>query len=561
MMLPEPVRKDGIRKAEQVKFGGLNRGLGASDGELRDMRNMTGDHAPLLASRGPRGRLLLDGYAGAGAGSGGATAVFAHEELCLVIGGGFYYGGNLKGSVSPGAKEFAALGDTVVILPDKAYYNAHTDEFGNLESRWGGSALTFSNGKLWGEAADCNALHAPGAGWAAYFRPGDAVTVSGCTERPSNNKTPVVREIDGDWLYFSEYAFRLAGDGGAEPYTESGEMSVERVLPDLRHICEHGNRLWGCDGRAIYASKPGDPFNFNVFEGLDTDAWAVDVGSPGVFTACAQMLGHPVFFKENAIYKVYGSLPSNYEVVSSATLGVMEGCAGSVAVAAETAHYLSRAGVVAYSGGIPRPVSEAFGAAKFASGAAGSDGLKYYACLWEAGPGGGVSGAGLLYVYDARLGTWHIEDDIGAKQFAFWRGGLYALCESGEVWRVSGAPGGIPEEPEGGAAWYAEFADWSDGSPDRKGITKVQLRLELDEGADAKVHYMADSDGVWREVLWSFKPARKRSYYLPVIPRRADHYRIRVSGTGGCRVHSVSRERYQGSGLTNHAAPERKGGK
>ena len=54
MKLPSIVYQDGIRKGTQVKFGGLNHNLGAGDGELWDMRNMTSDYYPLLASRGKR---------------------------------------------------------------------------------------------------------------------------------------------------------------------------------------------------------------------------------------------------------------------------------------------------------------------------------------------------------------------------------------------------------------------------------------------------------------------------------------------------------------------------
>lgn len=41
----------------------------------------------------------------------------------------------------------------------------------------------------------------------------------------------------------------------------------------------------------------------------------------------------------------------------------------------------------------------------------------------------------------------------------------------------------------------------------------------------------------------------KRSYYLPIIPRRSDHYRLKLTGTGGCRIYSLVRETYSGSEL------------
>ena len=54
MKLPSVLYADGIKKGQQVKFGGLNHNLGADDGELWDMRNLTSDYFPLLATRAKR---------------------------------------------------------------------------------------------------------------------------------------------------------------------------------------------------------------------------------------------------------------------------------------------------------------------------------------------------------------------------------------------------------------------------------------------------------------------------------------------------------------------------
>ena len=321
MKLPSMKYADGIVKSQQVKFGGLNHNLGAGDGELWQMENLTGDYAPLLAVRERRYRSHRLTEPG---------GIFSWEGLCWVSEGAFWYKGERKGELTPGRKTFAALGAYVVILPDKAYYNTLTDEFGPLESAWEGQELSFENGLLFEEAAEANTIRAPGVKWEDYFRAGDAVTISGCTKHQGNNKTPIIREIDGDKLYFYEYVFELDGDGGITPYTETGELSVKRTVPDLRHICENENRLWGCDGNTIYASKLGDIFNWNVFDGVATDSYAVDTGSAGEFTGCVSFLGYPVFFKEDHIYKVYGSMPSNFEVMGSATMGWPPGAPGAL---------------------------------------------------------------------------------------------------------------------------------------------------------------------------------------------------------------------------------------
>ena len=535
MKLPSVQYADGIKKGRQVQFGGLNHNLGAADGELWDMRNLTSDYFPLLATRAPRRLYKTLGDAG---------GLFCWEKLCWTDGAGFYYDGERKGTVTAGQKTFAALGAYIVIFPDKAWYNTLTGEFGSLEATWSGSSLTFTNGKLYEEDAEANCIQASGVNWEDYFKAGDAVTIEGCTKHPENNKTPIIREIDGDKLYFYEYIFTLDGEDGVTPYTETGSLSVKRTVPDLLYVCENENRLWGCDKTTIYASKLGDIFNWNVYDGLDTDSYSVDTGSAGSFTACVSYLGYPIFFKEEHIYKVYGSIPSNFEVMGSATLGVAEGSAGSLAVAGEILFYLSRAGVMAYSGGIPQPVGAAFGLERHKNAAAGSDGLKYYVSMQ------GENGAWLLHVYDAQRGMWHTEDATHATHFARQDGNLYMLTDQGEIWmegNIQDPPEGVT--PEGAVAWMAEFGDFTDDDPNKKGVSKIQIRLELDEGATVEVYLQFDTDGQWQRVNGALGEGVKRSYYLPIIPRRGDHYRMRLQGAGGCRIYSLVREFYSGSEL------------
>lgn len=534
---------DDIQKGRQTQFGGLNHNLGAGDGELWDMKNLTSDYFPLLATRQKRRNIQK---------LTSPQGIFSWDGLAWVDGTTFYYGGVAKGTVTETKKTFAALGVYIVILPDKKYYNTATGEFGSLESAWTGTSLTFTNGELYGEAAEANCIQASEVNWASIFKAGDAVTISGCTAHPENNKTPIIREIDGDKLYFYEHIFTLDGDEGDEPYTETGTMSVQRTVPDLQYICENENRLWGCDDRTIYASKLGDIFNWNVFDGLSTDSYAVDTGSAGAFTACVSYLGYPVFFKEDHIYKVYGSMPSNFEVMGSATLGVASGSGKSPAIAGEILFYLSTAGFVAYSGGIPQPIGQAFGLERQRNAVGGSDGLKYYVSFQD------QAGLAHFCVYDARKGMWHKEDNTGAIGFCRASGNTYCLSTSGDIF-LTGTILGNTGTAEEDFSWTAEFADFTDyakkaqaSGANHKGVSKIQIRLELDAGASCTAYIRFDSAGNWIKCGETMTADVKRSYYLPIVPRRGDHYRVKIEGTGGCRVYSLAREYYTGSELQKH---------
>lgn len=532
MKLPELPYSDRISKQQMLRFKGLNHNLGAGDGELWDMQNLTGDHYPLLAARSPR--FLHSKLRDPG-------GIFARNELCWVAEGKFYYDGQEKGSgLQSGVKQFAAMGSYIVIFPDKCYYNTQTDAFGSMETAWNGGALTFCDGVLYEEEAEANCIRAEGVNWADHFRSGDAVTISGCTQQPKNNTTIIIRDMDGDKLYFYEASFSLPEE--ADAYTEEGQMEIRRTVPDIRYVCEQDNRLWGCTQDTLYASKPGDIFNWNVYDGLDSDAWAITPASPGVFTGCISYGNYPIFFKEDRIYKIYGSVPSAFSCVESASTGLAEGSAQSLAVAGETLYWLGRNGVVAYTGGIPQQIGDAFGRKRFREAVAVSDGIKYFVSMCDEQERWG------LYVYDTRLGQWYKED--GAHIISAVRLGhcVYLLEENGQIF-IIGAPEDMPQGAtrEESVAWMMETTDFTEDSPNQKHAGKVQLRLELDEGATAQVWMQFDSDGMWNRVSIPLGEGAKRSYRLPIKPRRCDHYRLKITGTGGCRIHSITREVAPGS--------------
>ena len=162
----------------------------------------------------------------------------------------------------------------------------------------------------------------------------------------------------------------------------------------------------------------------------------------------------------------------------------------------------------------------------------------------------GKDGAYLLYVYDTQRGAWHIEDATQSTHFARCAGNLYLLDEGGNIW-ITGNIQNPPEEAtmEDAFDWMAEFADWYEDSPNKKGVSKLLLRLEVDEGAEVQLFIMFDSTGEWIAVNGTLEGGVKRSYTLPIVPRRGDHYRIKLEGHGGCRVYSLAREYYDGSSL------------
>lgn len=534
--LPPMVAGDGISKRTAVHFGGYNHTLGAGDGEIYDMENMTSDNYPVLSTRKER---LVRRYA---AGTDGMCMV--KGETAFVTGGTLHTYSE-KGmtlahitGLAPGGKTCIQFGAYTIVMPDKKYYlDAEEPKSGDIEAKFKDAEenpITIQDGTYKGETAKANTLYCKDARWSELFKVGDAVTFKGFSKE-ANNQTIIIREIEGDYLRFYENSFKMPDQNA-----EGERITVERTMPDMDYMCVNENRLWGCKGSTVYASKLGDPFNWNVFDGVSTDSFAADVGSGGDFTGCISYLGYPCFFKEDHIYKVYGDRPSNFQIMESASLGTARGSARSLAVAGETLFYLSRIGIVAYTGGIPQSIAAPFGNIKYKNAIAGSDGVKYYVSMQD------EDDAWHFFAYDTQRNMWHREDDTHALSF-LWDGKRL-------MWRTEN---GVMAYGEDDDAFYkettkiesfVEFADFTDGDQNHKGTAKLQLRMELSENASVTVKMQFDSDGVWHNIK-TLTTTKKKSFYLPIVPRRADHFRIRIEGKGEWRLYSMTRESYSGSEL------------
>ena len=193
--------------------------------------------------------------------------------------------------------------------------------------------------------------------------------------------------------------------------------------------------------------------------------------------------------------------------------------------AAETLYYLSPSGPARTSGGRPVRIGDALGRT-LTAGAAGTDGTRWYLSAHD------PQNAWHLFVYDTRSGLWSREDAFHASGFARHDGALYAQDPSG-VWRFGTGSTAQLES-------MLETGDFVSSSPDCKRLLRVQLRLEADAGASVTAAVQYDSDGVWH-TLATVAACAKRSVTLPVLPRRCDHFRLRLTGTGAWRLLSLAR--------------------
>lgn len=559
-------------------WGGYNHNLRISEGESYDEKNLSSDEFPILAPRKARGV-----YAKPAACQG----LIEKDSLCWVDGSKFVLNGhqiemNLSIREADCPKKLIGMGSYVVILPDKKYINTQDEtDWGNIEADWQGEAVHLAlcrgdgeqiegaaesvtapvaplDGQYWVDTgsspnrlmlySEADAMWSEvgttyvkltAAGIDQAFQEGDGVQISGAEE--------TVPELMGS------HVIHAKGDGylvivGMLPREADTALRIERRMPNLDHVIESGNRLWGCRYGAarngeivneIYASKLGDFKNWSCFEGVSTDSWVGSCGSDGQWTGAANYLGYPVFFKQDHIHRVYGSMPSQYSIRDTAARGVQLGCGDSLAMVEECLIYKSRSGVCLYDGSMPKEIGQALGQERYGQAIAGGLGSKYYLSMVSE-----TTGEAVLFTYDLSRGVWHKEDSLRARAFARARNDIYCIDDAtGFVLCLTGHGEPLEEKVEweyiSGELGLRTTSGYATvGMPEEKYIAKLQLRLNMEPGSVFRVAIEYDGSGVWQDVA-SLRGGNLRSFTLPIRPRRCDWLRLKLTGRGMVRVYSL----------------------
>lgn len=521
--LPTMKYADGIRQHVTMTFGGINHNLSAIDGEIYDAQNLSTDLYPVMGSRKPRYKIAWTGTTGIGAWMGRVCRTTSKK---LLEG---WEGVELAALPESGlTRKLIPMGNYIIIMPDRLVYNYTTEELKPMSASVEALA-TFTDGTIYGEAATGNTIHA-NVDWEESFKAGDAVSIKSTT----NTLSAIIREIDGYDLHFDENIFTT---------TETAEaVKIERKAPYFDKVFEHKNRLWGYQNNTIYASKLGDPFNWEFFDGTAEDSYTLELWGGNGFLTGGVSYTYPTFFKEDRIYRIYGEKPSNFQTTETIALGEKTACDSAVVVG-NVLYYLSTAGVMAYTGGTPSLIHRALGTDVMSRGTAGTDGLKYYLyARWGA--------TERLFVFDPRYNVWQTENVplYGVQGFAWWDETLVMLMDN-EVWfegynPLSVSPVEVTKET---LTSYAEFGDFIEGDTNSKTTTKLLLRFML--GTDATLNVKISFDGGAWEDAKTLSGTDKRSEYLPIVPRRCDHYRIKLTGAGEWALLSMTRESASGSQL------------
>lgn len=562
-------------------FRGYNHNLRISDGEFYDMSNLTSDYFPLLSPREPRGVYITPES------SSGCNGIIAKDELCYIDGASIFVGETeIDLSLEDSYKSLISMGAYIIILPDKKYVNTQDlTDYGDIEAEFTTSGtVTFTLCKITGDpytvtytqdsepknpqneqywidtsqtphslkqyssssgmwiAIATTYVKIAATGIGAQFKAYDSVDISGVTDEELSdlNNNMLIYDCGDDYIIVVGILDEVT--------TQTEPVTLKRSMPVMDFVIESGNRLWGCrfgsadDGsmvNEIYASKLGDFRNWSCYQGISTDSYRASVGTDGAFTGAVSHMGYPIFFKEGCMHKVYGSMPSNYQIQTTACRGVQKGSDRSLAIVNEVLYYKSRFGICAYDGSLPAEVSSALGEVAYFGAVAGAHGNKYYISMSDS------DDVYHLFVYDTQRAMWHREDNTRVRCFASYKNDLYYIDgDSGKIKTVFGS--GTADETR--VKWSCETGLLGLSSPDRKYISRINIRISLDTTSSAFFYIQYDSSGSWQHIA-SLRGSKTRSLSVAIRPRRCDHFRIRIEGEGDMKIYSITKTMSEGSDI------------
>ena len=558
-------------------FRGYSHNLKIADGEMYSATNLTTDYYPLLGTRKPRGVVKTLTRPG---------GLIEKDSLCYVANGALYVNDLITGltGLSSGEKQLIGMGAYVLVFPDKKFYNTEDPtDFGSMEAdisttgtfqyapcdvdgnvyslaASGISAPSSpSNGDYWMDTGSEALMQYSSAAntWtqvetvytkvtfpstgviAASFKEGDGVEIDGLA----------VEDLNG-----TKYLYGVGGGENTPDYivviglvstafSEDSTVSLRRSLPDMDFVIECQNRLWGCkygyvDGQNVnelYCSALGDFKNWRQYQGLSTDSWAASVGSDGQWTGAVNYLGHPTFFKENRIHTITVSASGAHRVDETICRGVQKGSHKSLQVVGETLYYKSRTDVCAWQGGFPTGISAALGDLKYYEAVGGTFGNKYYLSMKD------EDNAWQLFVYDTQKGLWMREDNLHAVSFAKVDDELWCIDAGNRLLALNGTTGTAEA-----FTWSMETGILYYEYPDRKYLSRYDIRLNMDAGATAGIWVEYDSSGEWI-ASGNIQRSGTGTVVIPIRPRRCDHMRMKLSGTGAVKIFSIARTLEVGS--------------
>lgn len=537
-------QKGTTKKVDLLNFFGYNQSDKIDDHQMSEMYNMSSNSAPAMTPRKPRQHI---------------SSINNIRSVCCpeynegkldsftgVAENYFYYKGkaitNIK--LSDSEKSIADFNGFICIFPDQVYYRYLPDpETGVVDSSLKNmrKSVEISGARFYSKLDDLTGeysayIQKSGADFDKTFSVGDSIVISGCSDAKNDTFiveskkkfsaseeiiSVVVNEITSSKISVLMYNKRGELALFQNTSSDSNTITISTNIPNMNRICVHNNRLWGTskNGEYIYASKLGDCFNFNSFQGISNDSWYSEIGTDGGFTGITSYRTSVVAFKQNYIHHIYGDSPQNFSIPKQTFGGAIDG--DSIVELGGVLYYMSADGFYEYSGGEPEKISHLI-KTLYKSCKSGTDGNCYYSCVKKA------DGTPELLVYDPHHNTWHKEDNTDFIGFVKHDEFLYGITKT-DMYRF----GDGQEEIN----WCVVSKKFTLDDIDFKGVNTVYIRLELTDNTNIKIYTSRDeNDFIYcGEIEGNGFIVHK----VPVRFGKCNNFRIMLEGTGYAVVHDI----------------------
>ncbi len=588
MLLPKlaDLRSNKAKKEKTdsiVQFTGLNQTNECVNTEMRKMHNMSLRNYPHLSTRQRRYISSLNFTDVRGMLGGESLYIATKTGVTIISKDG--QATTISGTLSNDPKTIVKMGKYVCIFPDKKIILSNG--LFNLESTYTTDAVTFSLADNKGQAITYHDAayyeeHDPQNGdylltevdgkselqqysstsgtWViittAYimitatnigssFSAGDGVKISLNLGSNTWSEVDNILPNEENGVHYATYpikdvstnAITISGLLLATKALTSVTFKVERKVPDMAYVTEAMNRLWGCnsDGTEIYASKLGDPANWNCFEGISTDSWAVTIGSEGKFTGAITYLGYPTFFKERSLIKIAIASNGAHQTKETVCRGVQDGCARSMTVVNEILFYKAQTDIVAYDGSLPQTVSKKLGDLSNFESCIGGRNKDCYYILGKKKENGSYKY--IMYIYDAVKGFWVEEDDKAYSYLATWNNICAGVIEDKLHLFDSGSALSVTGEDYSKVSWSFETDKMDYFTADAKYIHRIVVKAGMEEKACARVWISYDNLPYTR--LFEMRSIGTKIYPLTIIPRRCDRFSLKFEGSGNVTINQI----------------------
>jgi hypothetical protein len=516
-------------------FGGLNQNEEITENEFADMDNVSLEEFPIVTLRENKTKLneLTMTESLFPPGTTIQAAIYLDGLFIIANDSCAYKGVHLptgKNTVPPNQlHKLVRIGVYILLFPIRLYFDTKHPELGLQPME-----MHFTN-----------------------FTQGSITSAKGSVFFRINSATIGQRFAKGDSVFIQFAGLDILREGATKVIVETGadfivltgsigevnipipvnSLTVKRTVPHIDYVCENNNRIWACNNATheVYSCKLGDFKNWQAFEQISTDSYVATIGTPENFTGCIAHLGHVLFFKENAVHKIFGDKPNNFQIKSYENVGVKEGCYNTLVVIKETLYYVGVDGVYSYDGAIPEKISgkiEKEFKPGFSCSCAGKYRGRYYLMLNNK-----------LFIYHPDRGLWTKHDNLFAKLLCDT--GSRLLFLNGNDYQTFGGDKPSGEE-KGDMTWRLESGGLKEETLSNKYIKRLMFHFFLLRDSYVDIFIKYDNDLVWDKV-YTIHSTEDRSYIVPIIPRRHFKMSYKLEGKGDFKLLGISKNIETGS--------------